>query len=54
VNGVVENIQAFCETIRTGARAETGGPEAFAVVAVLEAMVRSVAAGGSAVTVESL
>jgi predicted dehydrogenase len=54
VNGVVENLRAFCDAVRTGAHPETGGPEAFAVVAVLDAMVRSAATGGSPASVENL
>ncbi len=52
VNGVAANLEAFCESVRTGAPPETGGREAFAVVAVMEAMQRSAESAGSPVVVE--
>ena len=53
VDGVVANLTAFCESLRTGSRPETGGREGFAVVAVMDAMRRSAVAGGAVVEVES-
>ena len=52
VNGVAANLEAFCESVRTGEPPETGGREAFAVVAVMQAMQLSAETGGSPVDVE--
>lgn len=54
VDGVVANIAAFCDSLRTGTPPETDGRVAFAVVAVMEAMARSAADRGRPVEVESL
>lgn len=54
VDAVSANLAAFCEDVRSGARPETGGPEGFAVVAVMEAMLESAQSGGSPVEVETL
>ncbi len=54
VEGVSANLAAFCDAVRSGTQPETGGPEAFAVVAVMEAMGRSASAGGQPMDVEQL
>lgn len=54
VDAMSANLAAFCETLRSGTRPETGGPEAFAVVAVMEAMLESAQSGGAPVEVEPL
>ena len=54
VEGVSANLTAFCDAVRSGTQPETGGPEAFAVVAVMEAMGRSASVGGQPMNVEEL
>ncbi len=54
VDAVRENLEAFCDSIRTGRAPETGGREGLAVVTVMEAMALSAASGGSVVEVEGL
>ncbi|MDH3499959.1 MAG: Gfo/Idh/MocA family oxidoreductase [Acidimicrobiia bacterium] len=52
VDGVVANIAAFVDCIRTGTQPETNGHAGLAVVAVMAAIVESAAAGGAGVTIE--
>lgn len=51
VDGVAANLAAFAESVRTGAQPETDGLAALRVVAVMEGIVASAAAGGAAVEV---
>lgn len=52
VDGVVANITAFVENVRSGREPETNGEAGLRVVAVLEAIQRSVAAGGAFVELD--
>jgi predicted dehydrogenase len=45
VDTVKDELEEFATNVRTGARPETGGPEALEVVAVLEGIVESVQTG---------
>ena len=47
VDGVVANIAAFVDNVRNGRQPETDGEAGLKVVAVLEAIQRSAAAGGA-------
>jgi predicted dehydrogenase len=47
VDGVVANIAAFVDCVRSGRQPETDGEVGLKVVAVLEAIRRSAAAGGA-------
>jgi predicted dehydrogenase len=46
VDGVVANLKAFAEAIRTRTEPETNGEEALKVVAAFDAIQKSAAAGG--------
>lgn len=52
VDGVVANIATFVENVRSGREPETNGEAGLRVVAVLEAIQRSAAAGGAFVELE--
>jgi predicted dehydrogenase len=51
VDGVVANIEAFVDCVRSARQPETDGEAGLRVVAVLEAIQRSAAAGGTFVDV---
>jgi predicted dehydrogenase len=53
VDGVVANITTFVENVRSGREPETNGEAGLRVVAVLEAIQRSAAAGGAFVELET-
>jgi predicted dehydrogenase len=54
VDGIIANLDAFAECVRTGVESETGGAAALEVVRVFEAVTRSATGGGIPIDLEEI